>query len=182
MNAEGKEFLKDACVGARKWAKQYSTLAEAWDACANPRWMCWALDKLKYSNDIALRRFACWCVRETPLADGRKVWDLLTDERSRRAVEVAEAFCDGRATQEELDNAWDAAWDAAWVARAAARAAAWDAAWNAARAAAWNAARAARAAAWAAADAAWDAAGEARAAQATALRQFVKNPFCEEAD
>ena len=107
-----------------------------------------------------LRLFACWCIRNTKLADGRTVWDLLTDERSRKAVETAERFANGNATKAELDAAWDDARAAAWDdARAAARAAAWDDARDAARAAAWAAARddardAVRAAAWAAARAA----------------------------
>jgi hypothetical protein len=87
-------------------------------------------------NDKNLRLFACWCVRQ--------VWHLLTDERSKNAVEMAEKFANGEATEDELNAAWDAARDAAW---AAARDAAGDAAWAAARDAAW-------AAAWAAA---WDA-------------------------
>ena len=65
-------------------------------------------------RDILARKFACRCVRETPLGDGRTVWDLLTDERSRNAVVVAEAFLLGKATNEELAAAWSAAWDAAW--------------------------------------------------------------------
>jgi hypothetical protein len=55
------------------------------------------------------RSFACWCVRETPLASGRKVWDLLVDERSRNAVVVAELFANGDATREELQAANSAA-------------------------------------------------------------------------
>jgi hypothetical protein len=106
---------------------------------------------------ILSRTFACRSVRETPLADGRCVWDLLTDERSRAAVVAAENFVAGKISANDMAAAWaaarDAARDAAWAAaRAAARAAAWDAAWDAAWAAAWAAARAA---AW---DAAWDAA------------------------
>ena len=77
-------------------------------------------------NDKTLRLFACWCARQ--------VWDLLPDERSRNAVEVAERYANGEATNEELSAARDAARDAAW---AAAR----DAARDAARAAAWAAAR-----------------------------------------
>jgi hypothetical protein len=177
MDAAGRAFLREACADAKEWARDYPTLQAAWEACQRPDWMYWALNKLGYDDDKKLRAFACWCVRNTPLADGRKVWDLLEDERSRRAVEVAEMYIRDEATAEELAAAWDAAWDAA-------RAAAWDAAWAAARDAAWDAARdAARDAAWdaardaaraAARAAAWDAAW---AAQADALREIIGNPF-----
>jgi hypothetical protein len=78
-----------------------------------------------------LRLWACWCIRNTPISNGKTVWSLLTDERSRRAVEVAERFANSRATAEELAAAWAIAWGAAWDARAAA--------WGAARTAAWDA-------------------------------------------
>ena len=115
-----------------------------------------------------LRLWGCWCVRNTKLADGRTTWDLLTDIRSRNAVEVAERFAVGGATREELAAACDAACDAArGAARGAARTAACDAAGDAAGGAAWDAAGdaardAARTAACdAARGAAWDAAGSA---------------------
>ncbi|MCA8376319.1 hypothetical protein LGM80_23430 [Burkholderia multivorans] len=131
--------------------------------------------------DRDIRLFAVWCVRQ--------VEHLMQDQRSKDALDVAERFANGNASDEELAAAWaaardaarDAAWDAArtaaWdAARATAWAAARDAAWDAARTAAWDAARAtARAAAWdaardAARDAAWDAARTAAwdAARATA--------------
>lgn len=60
-----------------------------------------------------LRLLACRLVRETPLVDGRKVWDLLTDERSRKAIEVAEKHAQGKASDDELRAARDDARDAA---------------------------------------------------------------------
>ena len=118
----------------------------------------WVLLRKEFLTVKELRLFAVW--------SARKVQHLMTDDRSIKALDVAEAFANGNATQEELDSGADAA-DAAWAALAAA-----DAAWAAADAAraALAAARAALAAAdaaraaLAAADAAWAAADAARAA------------------
>jgi hypothetical protein len=46
-----------------------------------------------------LRLFACACVR--------RHWSALADDRSRRAVEVAERFADGLADEVERYDAWD---------------------------------------------------------------------------
>ncbi|MFW2358382.1 hypothetical protein ACN4GN_00110 [Burkholderia pseudomallei] len=100
--------------------------------------------------DRDMRLFAVWCARQ--------VEHLMEDQRSKDALNVAERFVNGEATDEERDAARNAAWDAA-------RNVAWDAAWSArkaARAAAWGAARgAAWDAVWAARCAAGDAAGDA---------------------
>ena len=112
----------------------------------------WALRTVPEWNNL-WRKYAVWCARQ--------VEHLMTDERSKQALDVAWRHAEGKATNEELDAA-------ALAAEAAADAAAWAArtAWAAADAAAW-AAREARAArtARAAADAAAWAAREARAAR-----------------
>jgi len=66
--------------------------------------LIWAATRPGILSDKTLRLFACKCVRE--------VWHLLTDERSRRAVEVAERYAMGQSTDEELAAASDAASDA----------------------------------------------------------------------
>jgi hypothetical protein len=147
-----------ACEGGREWAEEYPSPAAAWEACPRSDWLLWALAKLGQRDNVKDRIFACRCVRETPLRDGRTVWDLLGDPRSRAAVEVAERFTRGEAPLQELAAAEAAA-------RAAAQAAAW-------------------AAAWAAAEAAEDAAGAADWAaaakrQADILREIHPNPFAE---
>jgi len=81
--------------------------------------MLWLCDHAGIS-DATMRMLACRFVRETPMGDGRTVWDLLTDERSRTAVEVAERYARGEATAEELRSAWAAAEAAAWAAAEAA--------------------------------------------------------------
>lgn len=85
----------------------------------------WAATCKGILPDYVNRKFATQCCRQ--------IWHLLTDERSRNAVEVAERFNEGEATAEELNAARAAAWaaDAAYAAYAAD--AAWDAAWAAAR-------------------------------------------------
>ena len=98
-------------------------------------------------TDSQLRLFAVRCAR--------RVQHLMTDPRSLAALDVAERYARGEATDAELAAARAAAWAAEFdAAKIAASAAAWDAA----KAAAWAVANsAAVAAAWTA-DAAWDAA------------------------
>ena len=124
-----KEFCEkyDACYDGAEFATKYDTMIAVWDNCPRVEWMIWILDRIEIKmDDKEARLFACWCAQETPLADGRKVWDLLTDERSRNAVNVALRFARDEANQEELYAAWAAA-----SAAAAARYAAWAAAWAA---------------------------------------------------
>lgn len=117
----------------------------------------WCLQAVEDPRKVRLYAVKC----------ARRVQHLMTDERSIRALDVAEAWCRGEATDEELAAAGEAAWagaraaagDAAW---AAARAAAGEATWEVAGETAWEAAweavgdaagESARTAAW---DAAWE--------------------------
>ena len=105
----------------------------------------WCLRAVE-GHDREIRLYAVWCARQ--------VQHLMTDQRSIDALDVAERYANGQATQGELsaarsvaqEAAWDAARDAAWAAagaasgnpvgiaaRAAARAAARDAARAAAK-------------------------------------------------
>ena len=126
----------------------------------------WCLRAVE-GKDREIRLFAVWCARQ--------VQHLMTDQRSINALDVAERYANGQATEDELKAARDDAWSAAGAARYAAMDVAWSAAWHAAdaaaRVAAWGAVRAAReGVVW------WDAAvAAARAKQAAELRRI-----CEE--
>ena len=157
----------DACAEGRTWAigTGLTTMADLWPReDMRPEWREWIATRPGVLDDRELRLYACWCVRQ--------VWYLLTDERSRTAVEVSERHAMGAATAEELAAAMAAAAAAASPARAAR--AAW-AAW-----AAW-AACAARDA-WAASPSAWAARAAcatraAMAAQASYLLANVRPNF-----
>jgi hypothetical protein len=70
---------------------------EEWLACTDPTPM---LDFLRGKvSDRKLRLFACACCR--------RVWHLLTDERSRCLVKTVEQFADGLATIFDVSNASD---------------------------------------------------------------------------
>src|SRR3972149_4140819 len=73
----------------------------------------WCLQCVQ-GHDREIRLYAVWCARQ--------VQHLMTDPRSVAALDVAERFAIGEATDDELAAAWEAAGAAA---RAAAGAAAW---------------------------------------------------------
>jgi hypothetical protein len=176
------------CEEGEKFLRERGSLKAAWDTCAQADWMLWLDSRLGLLIPRQRVEFACRCVRETPAGEGT-VWDLLTDDRSRRAVETAEAFIRGEVTEEELRRAAEAVWEAeeavweaagaSWAAARAREAAEW-----ATRAAAARAARAAREAAeaaWAAwameSEAEAEAEAAAQAFQCHILREMVPNPF-----
>jgi hypothetical protein len=134
MNNLQKKLTKlHACDPAIEWAGTQTTLKQAWENCPRGEWMLWFLAATKY-DPTQHRLLGAWCARNTPLGDGRTTWDLLTDERSRHAIRVAE---NPESTREELrvaaaaaaaaaadDDAAAAAYAAAAYAAAAAAAAA----------------------------------------------------------
>jgi hypothetical protein len=169
--------LVRACEEAVDWASAYAISGDAFQACPRADWVLWLLEQFRLREPDKDRLFACWCVRHTPLIGGGEVWDLLTDARSRRAVEVAERYARGAATDDERGTAWDeASWaaTAAWGAGSAAESAA-------AAAAAWAVARSET---HQAAESAAAAAGNTEAAlraQADALRAIYGNPLARSA-
>ena len=132
----------------------------------------WAISRKGALPENLQRLIAVAFVKETPLGDGRKVFDLITDERIKKAPEVAEKFATGKATLEELAaasaGAAAGAWAADWVAVSAAVSAAVRSAASAGASAAASAAASASAAA-----AAWAAAGDAAWAAASSLASHV---------
>src|SRR5579871_6899756 len=71
-----------------------------WQVCTDPHVM---LEFLRGQvSDRKLRLYGCSCCRH--------IWDQLTDERSRKAVEVAEHYADGDLHVEGLIAASIAAW------------------------------------------------------------------------
>ena len=139
----------------------------------------WAIQIIGQTGVLApktLVKFACRCARQA--------WGRMTDERSRRAVEVAEAWADGLATDSERETAVVTAWAAAGDAAQHATSFCCDVAWAAAYVA-WAAVHAADhaydavyAASYAAAYAVADVRVAARAEQLEFLRE-LGNPFEE---
>ena len=167
----------NACLEGVDFACKYQTMKEVWDNCPRVSWMLWIANKLQLKLDQkAIRLFACWCVRNTPISNSQTVWDLLTDERSRNAVIVAERFANGEATIDELRQAHSAA-DAAYAYAAAADATAAYAAYATTADAAYAYAYAAAAADAAADAAAADAKRKAQLFQADAFRKIIPNPW-----
>lgn len=92
-----------------EWSLSISDdMADVWDALIEQErygWLAWTATRHGVFSEAILRKLACQFVRKTPVSGGRTVWDLLTDERSRNAIKVAEAHADGKVTDEELNSA-----------------------------------------------------------------------------
>ena len=108
----------EPCSEALEWAKKYSTVQEAWDACERGDWLAWFAGRVgltpKRRRQLVL---AAVDIAET-------VAHLNPDPRVMEAITAARTWANN--PTEKNAAAWAAAWDAAGD---AAWAAAWDAAW-----------------------------------------------------
>ena len=101
-----KQFMRKygAHKECRLWAENNcQTMQAVWET-AKPEWLIWVATQKGVLTDKELRLFAVWCCR--------KIWDSITDERCRNAVEVAERYANGEATDDELIAVRDVARDA----------------------------------------------------------------------
>ena len=72
-----------------------------WLTCTDPQLM---LEYMRHRvSERKLRLFACGCCR--------RIWYLLDDARSQRAVQLAERFADDECSVQELDQAWRNSWE-----------------------------------------------------------------------
>ena len=165
-----RDFCKKyrACADGYERNKHFKDMQDFFENSEQYDDVIWATCQVLNEKDRI--RFACWCVRQ--------IWHLLKDKRSRKVIEVAEAYCEDKATKEELMIARSAAYYAAYADSDAYAAAAAYYAAHAAAYAAYDTVCAANAAAYAvayAAHAANDAANAAaRKAQVTYLRENFK--------
>ena len=105
--------LKDlgACEEAIEWVNGRS-LRKCWQVADRGDWMLWLAGKLDIDRKLLVLA-ACDCA-ETAL----KYTD---DPRPAKAIKTARAWCDGKATIEQVKEAAEAAARAAWAAEAASR-------------------------------------------------------------
>lgn len=98
-----KEYCEsiNACEEAVNWIGDKS-LTEAWETCTRYDWMIWLINNSEnYVTDKQLRLIA--------VDFARQVQHLMTDQRSIDALNVAERYANGGATDNELAAALDAA-------------------------------------------------------------------------
>ena len=106
-----------ACPQGREWALvNCETMADVW-ATANTEWLIWVATQNGVLTGRELRLFAVWSARQ--------VQHLIGDKRSIAALDIAERYALGEATDEELAAAEAASWAAAEAASLAAEAASW---------------------------------------------------------
>lgn len=92
------------CQDGLEYYKSKSDFMTAWNDCQRGDWMLWIAHKLGVDKRIlTLAKGKC----------AETVKHLMKDERSRKVVEVAIAYGEGNATDEELKTAYADAYAAA---------------------------------------------------------------------
>lgn len=64
-----------------------------WNTCDNPKAMLHFVADKKLGSERKFRLFTCACFR--------RVWSSLSDDRAKKAIEVAERYADDQASDEE---------------------------------------------------------------------------------
>jgi hypothetical protein len=81
-------------------------LKQTWNQCQRSDWMLDVLNRLPVHSST-MRLLACDFVRYTPIDESQTVWDLLTIEHARHAVEISERYANGEVTEKELIDTYD---------------------------------------------------------------------------
>ena len=85
-----------ACEDGIEYMASHATVQEAWQACQRGDWMMWWAQHCGVEKKVLL-----FCaVKQARLAQ-----HLMTDQRSIKALDVAEAYAHGQATLDELRRA-----------------------------------------------------------------------------
>ena len=106
--AEGYEYGKSLTD-----KKEQAMMGEVWPRMDNRDYMLWVVSQERVLTKRERVALSVRFIKETHLADGRTVYDLLTDQRSIDAIAVCEAYVRGEASDAACDAASDAARDAA---------------------------------------------------------------------
>jgi hypothetical protein len=98
----------NACEDATSWVRkqELETAQAIWDACESPSWMIWYAARCGIEHKTLVRLAAAFARSVLFLAPEN-------EQRPRVCVETVEAWCEGRATIENVRVAADAATDAA---------------------------------------------------------------------
>ena len=114
----------EMCEEGREFALSHETMSQVWDACEEPEWLFWMLEKCKpLEKEQSVRlsiAFAEKCLVNIPKGENRP----------KLAIEAARAWIENpcEETRSAASAAASAAWSAAWSAESAA--------WSTARSAA----------------------------------------------